>query len=112
SPGITAWTHLRWDSDDLTGVAEKFDEWADTGSGNLGLALGEASGGLIDIDLDHPRTARLKDHFLPRTPMRSGRAGRPNSHYWYLVEGSLPGTRRYKMGDGSVSVELRSTGAQ
>lgn len=112
APGITAWTHLRWNPVDLQDVADRFDEWAEKGSSNIGLALGEPSGGLVDIDLDHAKTTRLKDHFLPRTAMRSGRAGRPNSHYWYIVEGSLPGTRRYKMGDGSVSVELRSTGAQ
>ncbi|QGZ16745.1 DNA primase/polymerase [Microbacterium phage Dewdrop] len=86
---------------------------------NIGLLLGEPSGGLIDVDLDHPKTRRLKDHFLPRTPMRSGRAGRPGSHYWFMAEeGTLQGYRKYtmpkkpdgKMGD--VIVEYRSTGGQ
>lgn len=86
---------------------------------NLGLLLGEPSGGLIDVDLDHPKTRRLKDHFLPRSPMRSGRPGRPGSHYWYHAEeGTLQGYRKYTMPktdegkQGEVIVEYRSTGGQ
>src|SRR5690625_5834586 len=80
---------------------------------NLGLLLGEASGGLVDVDLDHHHAMRLKNYFLPPTPMRTGRESRANSHYWYLVkEGTLPGNRRHKMPDGSISVELRSTKSQ
>lgn len=113
-PSLTAWTRMEWSPDNLAEVQEKFDEWAEAGMTNLGLLLGEPSGGLVDVDLDHPKTTRLKDHFLPRTAMRSGRAGRPNSHYWYVATGgTLPGTRRYKMADkAAVSVELRSTLAQ
>lgn len=86
---------------------------------NLGLLLGKPSGGLIDIDLDHPKTRRLKDHFLPRSPMRSGRPGRPGSHYWFIAEeGTLQGYRKYTMPkkpdgkQGDVIVEYRSTGGQ
>lgn len=115
-PHVPGWTHLTWtDDDDGHGLArEQFTAWAAEGATNLGLALGEPSGGLVDVDFDHPRTSRLKDHFLPRTAMRSGREHRPGSHYWYRVKpGTLPGTRRYKMGDGkTVSVELRSDKAQ
>ena len=76
--------------------------------------LGEPSGGLIDVDLDHHLTNRLKDHFLPPTPARSGRASRPNSHYWYIAKpGTLQGTRAYKLEDRkTVTVEYRSTGGQ
>src|SRR5690606_12756982 len=51
---------------------------------------------------------------LPRTPARSGRASRPNSHYWYIAtEGTLQGTRAYKLTDRkTVTVEHRSTGGQ
>jgi hypothetical protein len=110
-----AWTHDRYDyGGDLDEVRKAFVGFAQRGAGNLGVLLGEPSGGLIDIDLDHPKTGRLKDHFLPPTPMKSGRAGRPNSHYWYRVtgDGVIPATRQYKMPDGSVIVELRSTGGQ
>src|SRR5690606_24019321 len=116
--GISSWTRVRWDADDLDNVRAKFTGWRESGMGNIGLLLGEPSGGLVDVDLDHPRAMRLRDYFLPPTPMRTGRAGTRNSHYWYRIEGDVPGTRRYKMpkeadeGDGEVSVELRSTGAQ
>ena len=112
TPHISAWTHVLWDKEDEGDLVEKFTVWEGEGATNVGLLLGAASSGLIDIDLDHPKTTRLRDHFLPPTAMRSGRAGRPMSHYWYVVEKGLPSTRRYKMPDGQVSVELRSTGAQ
>ena len=86
NPHISAWTHVAWDADDLSVVRQKFDEWADEGATNIGLLLGAPSNGLIDIDLDHPRAMRLRDYFLPPTPMRTGRAGRPMSHYWYRVD--------------------------
>lgn len=115
-PHVPGWTHLRWESDEegQARAREEFTTWAEEGATNVGLILGEASGGLIDIDFDHPRTSRLKDFFLPRTPMRSGRETRPGSHYWYVAKpGTLPGTRRYKMSDGQqVSVELRADRAQ
>jgi len=112
-PALSAWTRIRWDANNLDEVKEKFAAWRDEDMSNIGLLLGEPSGGLVDVDLDHPRTMRLKDFFLPPTPMRSGRDGRRNSHYWYQVEeGTLTGTRRYKMPDKAVSVELRSTRAQ
>lgn len=86
---------------------------------NIGLLLGEPSGNLVDVDLDHPKTRRLKDHFLPRSPMRSGRPGRPGSHYWFIAEeGTLQGYRKYQMPKkpdgkaGDVIVEYRSTGGQ
>lgn len=104
-----AWTHQRYEGDQ---VREQFAAYAEDGARNIGLSLGEPSNGLVDIDIDHPKASRLKEHFLPATPMRSGRPGRPNSHYWYHVLDDLPGNRRYQMPDGSVSVELRGTGNQ
>jgi hypothetical protein len=109
-PYGAAWQRTSWESEEQ--VREAFDRYAIEGATGVGLVLGEPSGGLIDIDLDHPKALRLRDHFLPPSPMQTGRAGRPKSHRWYLVKDALPGTRRYKMPDGSVSVELRSTGAQ
>lgn len=109
-PYGAAWTHTRWDSEEQ--VRSAFDAWNTEGASGIGLLLGQPSGGLIDVDLDHARALRLRDYFLPPTPMRTGRAGRPRSHCWYVVEDELPSTRRYKMPDGSVSVELRSTGSQ
>lgn len=110
NPHVSAWTHITWSSED--DISESFDKWRNEGASGVGLVLGAPSSGLVDIDLDHHRASRLRDYFLPPTAMKSGRAGRPMSHYWYQPEGDLPSTRRYKMPDGSVSVELRSTGCQ
>lgn len=104
------WKHLRWESREQ--VQASFEQWAAQGAGGVGLHLGEPSNGLVDVDLDHPRAHRLRDHFLPKTGMRSGRTGRPLTHYWYQVEGEIPSKRAYKMPDRSVSVELRSDGHQ
>jgi hypothetical protein len=125
-PRISGWVRYQWPQDvTLEEVQEKFDEWGKTTEGlsNLGVVVGELSGGLLDVDLDHYRTARLKDYFLPPTSARSGRPGKPNSHYWYIAEaGTLPGLRKHLMPrvkdendrwkPGPVIVELRSTGGQ
>lgn len=54
---------------------------------NLGIVLGDASNGLIDIDLDSPEAVSLADGFLPVTRMIHGRESSPKSHYWYRIEG-------------------------
>lgn len=121
NPGLAEWTRLRWQAtpEGLAEASEKFAAWAEEGMDNVGVLLGSPSGDLIDVDLDHPRANRLKEYFLPPTAMRSGRAGRPNSHWWYWAEaGTMPTTRRYKMqknedgSQGPVSVELRTNGSQ
>lgn len=118
---ISGWPRLRWENTDegLEKAREKFDAWSAGDAhtpehGGLGVLLGDPSNGLVDIDLDHPLTTRLKDHFLPPTKARSGRASRPNSHYWYIAEpGTLQGSRAYKLEDRkTVTVEHRSTGGQ
>lgn len=109
-PVISAWPHLRWKNE--AEVIENFEKWAKRDALNIGLLLGEPSGGLIDIDLDNPLSLKLRDYFLPPTTMRTGRVGRPMSHHWFKIVDALPPTRQYRLPDGSVSVELRSTGAQ
>ena len=111
-PRGAGWQNLRWETEEA--VRTSFTQWAEEGATNLGLSLGEASSGLLDVDLDHPAAARLAAYYLPRTAMVSGRAANRMSHRWYLAEEGeeLPETRRYRMPDGSVSVELRSTRGQ
>lgn len=120
-PSIATWQRVRWPSpvtdDGERIVREQFEEYAGSGATNVGVSLGEASGMLIDVDVDHPAAMRVKDYFLPRTRARHGRATAPASHYWYVAsEGTLPGTRRFKIpgedGTATVSVELRTTGSQ
>ena len=55
--------------------------------GNLGVVLGDASNGLIDIDLDCEEAVALADGYLPMTRMIHGRESAPRSHYWYQVKG-------------------------
>lgn len=78
---------------------------------NIGLLLGEASRGLVDVDLDAPEALGIADTFLPATGRVHGRPGKPRSHYWYMVE-PIPRPKKYQDIDGTCLVELRSTGQQ
>lgn len=124
SPTMAGWTKLRWpDPTTDTGEGEDavrvaFEEYTAGGSTNLGVLLGEASGDLVDVDLDHPAAARLKSYLLPHTAAIHGRETSRKSHYWYRAKpGTLPATRRLRIPDKSgrgsgVSVEIRGNGAQ
>ena len=124
SPSMTGWTKLRW-PDPTTDAGEgedavraAFEEYTAGGSTNLGVLLGEASGDLIDVDLDHPAAARLKSYLLPYTAAVHGRETSRKSHYWYRAKpGTLPATRRLRIPDKSgrgsgVSVEIRGNASQ
>lgn len=124
APTMAGWTKLRWpDPTTDTGEGEDqvrsaFEEYTAGGSTNLGVLLGEASGDLIDVDLDHPAAARLKSYLLPYTAAVHGRETSRKSHYWYRAKpGTLPATRRLRIPDKSgrgsgVSVEIRGNGSQ
>ena len=121
---MAGWNKLRWpDPTTDTGEGEgqvraAFEEYTAGGSTNLGVLLGEASGDLIDVDLDHPAAMRLKSYLLPHTAAIHGRETSRKSHYWYRAKpGTLPATRRLRIPDASgrgsgVSVEIRGNGAQ
>lgn len=124
NPSMAGWTKVRWPdpAEDLgegeAAVRQAFEEYTAGGSTNLGVLLGEASGDLIDVDLDHPAAQRLKSYLLPYTAAVHGRETSRRSHYWYCAKpGTLPPTRRLKIPDVSgrgsgVSVEIRTTGSQ
>ena len=76
---------------------------------NLGVLLGEPSGWLVDIDIDHPLAAQLAGIFLPTTGAIFGRASKPASHWVYISPEAK--TKKWQYG-GTVLVELRSSGAQ
>ena len=77
---------------------------------NIGLVLGDASAGLVDIDLDCDQAIRIADRFLPDTDLTWGRPGRPESHWLYTVDNC--GDRKVFNGPGneSVLVEYRANG--
>lgn len=85
---------------------------------NVGLNLGSASGGLVDVDLDCAEARQLASAFLPPTELVHGRPSAPCSHYWYrtpvapraqkFADPVLKKTNR----DRATIVELRSDGQQ
>ncbi|WP_197203800.1 bifunctional DNA primase/polymerase [Crateriforma conspicua] len=99
SPSRRDWTSLRLEPD-------VFPEGC-----NIGLILGEPSGWLVDVDLDCPEAIELADQYLPPTPATTGRPSSPKSHRWYIAAGATT-DKHPDPSDGSMIVELRSTGGQ
>jgi hypothetical protein len=48
---------------------------------NIGIALGDLSAGLVDVDLDWPEARRLAPRIMPTTGARFGRHSSPSSHW-------------------------------
>lgn len=103
APTLKSWQQLRVTEDNL---ARYF-----SGNVNIGLLLGEVSNRLIDIDLDAPEAVALAAHFLPATDLVHGRPGKPESHWWYVASHAIK-TEKFQDVDGTMLLELRSTGAQ
>ncbi len=81
---------------------------------NLGVLLGGASNGLVDVDLDCVEATILADLFLPTTWV-FGRPSKLRSHWLYTAVGLK--TEKFQFIDESVDapamvLELRSTGGQ
>jgi hypothetical protein len=101
-PVLEGWEALRLTRDELP---EHFNGKPQ----NVGLILGQPSGGLADVDLDVPGATKIAGRFLPPT-LRSGRESSPHSHWWYAAPGLH--TAKFKDVDGKVLLEVRSTGCQ
>ena len=80
------------------------------GSCNIGVVLGDASDGLVDVDIDRVEALPLADFFLPQTDMIFGRKSKPNSHWTYKCP--EPGRTVQWKDDNGVIVELRANGGQ
>uniref|UniRef100_UPI00260EDD91 bifunctional DNA primase/polymerase n=1 Tax=Pseudomonas sp. TaxID=306 RepID=UPI00260EDD91 len=74
---------------------------------NIGVVLGDASGGLVDVDLDSPEAVMLGPALLPPTKFVFGHPSKPDSHFLYRVA-AAPATKQFK--DGETVVELRGNG--
>lgn len=84
---------------------------------NVGVLLGEPSGGLVDIDLDCDEAIAIAPSLLPPTRATFGRKSKPRSHYLYVAPGAelerlletvvLNGQKKRR-----TLVEIRSTGGQ
>src|SRR6056297_1588486 len=99
SPARRDWTSLRLQPDVFPS------------NSNVGIILGEPSGWLVDIDLDCPEAIELAESYLPHTPAITGRPSSPKSHRWYIATGATT-QKHTNPNDGSMIVELRSTGGQ
>jgi len=78
---------------------------------NIGVLMGEPSGWLVDVDLDHLRAVELAPQFLPPTTLVFGRPGKPRSHWLYRVAAPLV-TEKFSSKSSGMIVEVRSTGTQ
>ncbi len=103
APTLRDWPNRRIDKDQ---IEDYFP-----GPENVGIVLGKASSGLVDIDLDDPQAVAIADYFLPDTEMIHGRKSNPACHYWYRI-GNAPPPQKYMDVDGTCLLELRSTGQQ
>jgi DNA polymerase I-like protein with 3'-5' exonuclease and polymerase domains len=117
---LERWEAMRPTADDLPGLFPEGQRL------NIGLLLGEPSGGLVDVDLDSAEAVRAAPHLLPTTGMIHGRPGKPRSHYWYTVaDPPAKASAKFKDPDKGyytdtpdhdddrvTLLELRSTGGQ
>jgi hypothetical protein len=104
-PILSGWPSLRLYEDQIPTYFDKEQM-------NLGLILGEASNGLVDIDLDCQETRLLAGSYLPKTGQVWGRESSPSSH-WLFQCTSVPKSMTFKDPvSGEMLVELRSDGQQ
>ena len=109
------WQNLRLETGDLP-------QHFNSSPQNIGVLLGEPSGGLVDIDLDAPEAVALAADFLPPTNAKFGRPSKTDSHWLYKCV--PPGTTSKFADIGDINakhaaaekklmlVECRSTGVQ
>jgi DNA polymerase I-like protein with 3'-5' exonuclease and polymerase domains len=106
-PVLEAWEDLRPTSADLDTLFPPDRPL------NVGLLLGTASRGLVDVDLDVVEAIGAASAYLPRTGWVSGRQSKPRSHHWYTTDDPPDKAQTiFKDLDGTMILELRSTGAQ
>jgi hypothetical protein len=102
NPGFKRWEQMRLTCDEL-------DRHFNGRPQNISVLLGEPSGWLIDVDLDHRRAVELAPQFLPPTALVFGRPGKPRSHWLYRVTAPLV-TKKFSSRPSGMIAEVRSTG--
>jgi putative DNA primase/helicase len=110
NPGFEGWQKLRV-------TAETAAQYFNGTAQNIGVILGDASNGLMDVDLDTPEAIAAAPHILPDTFAVFGRSGAPEAHWLFRVTGNAPHTKPFRdpevaADDKAMIVELRGTGAQ
>jgi Bifunctional DNA primase/polymerase, N-terminal len=82
------------------------------GSGpNVGILLGDASRGLVDIDCDVSEASVAARILLPPTGAIHGRASNPRSHFYFFAD-PIPAPTKFVAPDGTTLVEIRGNGQQ
>src|SRR5206468_4059449 len=94
-PALKGWPDLRLTAADL---ARHFNGQPS----NLGILLGEPSGGLVDADLDCAEALYLAPAFLPPTGSCFGRTSKRRSHWLYVVTTAV-GTKKFVDSDGDTT---------
>ena len=74
---------------------------------NIGVLVGPASGGPMDVDLDCGEAIELADEFLPPTVAEFGRPSKPRSHRLYYVDGVARTLQFKDPRTGEMLLELR-----
>jgi hypothetical protein len=105
NPRLNGWQHLR-----VTG--ENVGEYFNGARMNIGVLLGEPSGGLADADLDCPEALIVANFLLPDSGSCFGRASAPLSHRLFVSKGVATKRLQEPGKDGIRLVELLSTGTQ
>lgn len=80
---------------------------------NIAVKCGEPSGWLTDVDCDALEASHASRLMLPDTGLIHGRAGKPDSHYWFITENSKSAQYTDVQDDGSkgqMLIEVRSSG--
>jgi putative DNA primase/helicase len=99
-PRLKGWQHLWIDSPEL--VARHFPDQT-----NIGVILGAASGGLVDVDIDCVEALEISNRILPKTGSVFGRASKQCSHYLYHIDGPAPSMTLADPLTGDALIELR-----
>lgn len=95
------WTSLRITTEDLP-------NYFGSKPVNIGVLLGEASAGLVDVDLDCEEAMTLAPHFLPSTEAVFGHMSKRRSHHLYFS--STPTKKFIDPSSGATLLEIRSSG--
>lgn len=85
------------------------DDFSD--GSNVGVLLGRASGGLVDIDLDSDIARQVGHRFLPPTGWVFGRNSAPRSHFIFKCIGDAGRGEKFT-NSGKMVVEYRAEGQQ
>ncbi|TXN15782.1 DNA primase [Methylobacterium sp. WL122] len=105
-PQLGAWESTTVTLEDLNDIGSFPDDY------NLGIVLGTASDGIVDVDLDCKLAVEAGKALLPSTQCVFGRNDNPFSHYLYRCSGSKR-TKQFKHPiTNAALIELRANGSQ